>query len=131
MPITQTILAFFLGMVGMITSLIIASIGRKRIDKLSKYFLLSAFVIVPIVYSLLYNMLLVHVVIMDWMSGAGRYAYMVTPTVLVFSGCLLGAFLGLRAGHIWDEQRTKSCLNCLLMPMLIITALSLLLLILP
>ena len=131
MPITQSILAFFIGMVGMTTSLIIASIGRKRLDSLSKYFLFSAFLIVPIVFSLLYNMLLVHVVIWDWMSGAGRYAYLVTPTVLVFSGCLLGAILGLRAGHVWEEQSTRSCLGCLLVPILIITTFSLVLLILP
>ena len=131
MPITQTILAFFIGMIGLIISLIIACIGRKRLDSLSKFFLLSAFVMVPIAFSLLYGMLLVHVDIWDWMSLGGRYLYLVTPEVLVFSACLLGAFLGLHAGHIWEEQNTLSCMGCMLVPIIILTTLSLVFLILP
>jgi hypothetical protein len=131
MPITQTFLAFFIGMVGLIASLIIACIGRKRLDSASKFFLLSSFVIVPIAFTLLYNMLLVYVDIWDWMSVGGRYLYLVTPEVLVFSVCLLGAFLGLRAGQVWEEQNTLSCLGCMLVPILILTTLSLVLLILP
>jgi hypothetical protein len=73
--------------------------------------------VIPIIISLIFGSLRPLVAIYDWPA----MSYRVPPESAIFTGCIVGGFLGFKAGGIWHNDNDRSCLQCLLVPISLLT----------
>ncbi|MHA1638488.1 MAG: hypothetical protein ACTSUO_01620 [Candidatus Thorarchaeota archaeon] len=111
MAVTEVSLAFSLGMIGMISSVVVGTWGGKEQETLFPSLMIFGAVI-PILLAIIYGSLSSFITLMDWPSSP----YTFIPPIVGFIASWVGGFFGLKAGHYWEHDGDKSCFQCLLLP---------------
>ena len=122
---TMSTVCFFFGMIGLVLGVIVGHLGGRNF---SKYIIPTAilimFVIPWIMYTALGQVIITYNPIDDWGSGALGWGSVIWLPLI---GVIFGGFLGGYSGFQWSEYGERSCLACLMLPVTLVFALSLVL----
>ena len=127
MAVTELTLSISLGMVGMILSLIVGTIGGKSYRMLFPSLAIFG-AIIPIILALAYGEFSPLITVMDWPA---TNHYVPWPPTVGFVASWAGGVLGLKAGGIWHRDDDRSCFQCLLVPISLLILGSFIVLFLP
>lgn len=130
MALSQFTLAFFISMTAAIASIIVGTAGRREFRSLTVFSIVFFCFIIPIAFHFAYLGLEIYVTILDWPIEAGSFLGLWTPLTAILIASWLGGFLGLIAGRYWGEG-DRSCLQCLLGPIIVLFLISIVILALP
>ena len=127
MAVTELTLSISLGMVGMILSLFVGTLGGKNFKL---YFPSIAIfgAIIPIILALAYNEFSPLITLLDFPRSS---VYITWPPTVGFVASWAGGLLGLKAGGIWHRDDDRSCFQCLLVPISLLILGSFIVLFLP
>jgi hypothetical protein len=115
-------------MVGLVSAILVSHLaGRKLETRIIPLLILTVFVLPYILYWAMGTALVTYEPIDDW-GGTGAFG-MGSPTFFPLIGIIAGSFLGAYSGLVWSNDGEKSCFACLMLPVTIVFALSLVLLI--
>ncbi len=123
MAFAATTLGITLALVSMILSLLIGSISGRDARRLIPVFIF-AWIVIPLSLSFLFYNLGDLIVLYDWPEGSLSFG----PETAIFAGSIVGGLLGIKAGTIWSEDRDRSCLQCTLLPIVLLLVVSLIVL---
>jgi hypothetical protein len=114
-------------MITMLTSVIVCHYLERTQDMGCLPPLLAGGIVLPVVFFFLFAPFYAQVTLFDWPSG---YPYF-PPQVLVWSGGFVGGLIGFYSGESWSKEGTVSCLVCVLVPIMLLTILSIVVVFLP
>lgn len=123
MAFTFVTLVVVFSMTGLFLSLLVGSLGGKA-ENLMVVSLIIFGIAIPLILSIFFGFLIPFVSLDDW----PMLSYPMPPQSAIFIGCWVGGFLGMKAGRIWNVDNDRSCFQCLLVPISLITIGSLLVL---
>jgi hypothetical protein len=89
--------------------------------------LLAGGIVLPVVFFFLFAPFYAQVTLFDWPSGY----YNFPPQVVVWSGGFMGGLIGFYSGESWNKEGAMSCLGCVLVPIVLLTALTIVVVFLP
>ncbi|MFW9966699.1 MAG: hypothetical protein ACFFEA_06040 [Candidatus Thorarchaeota archaeon] len=127
MALTEVTLTFAITMITMLTSVIVCHYLERTQDMGCLASLLAGGIVLPVVFFFLFAPFYAQVTLFDWPSG---YPYF-PPQVVVWSGGFAGVLFGFYSGESWNKEETMRCLGCVLIPIALLTALSIVVVFLP
>lgn len=130
MVFTQITLALCLSLIAVIISILIGAIGMRKAGYATIVSIIVFLVIIPIATYLIYLNLEIYAIILDWPVDAGSFLGLWSPPNVIMIASWLGGFLGMFSGKYWAED-DRSCLQCLLVPFILLIAASIVILALP
>ncbi|TET10424.1 MAG: hypothetical protein E3J86_05750 [Candidatus Thorarchaeota archaeon] len=130
MVLTQFTLALCLSLTSAIVSVVIGAVGRRNFSNATIFSAIIFCAVVPVAMHFIYLFLEVYVTILDWPIDAGSFLSLWTPLAAILIASWLGGFLGVISGKYWGEG-DRSCVQCLLGPIVILFMISIVILALP
>ena len=131
MPFTQFLLTLVLTLLGLVLSIFAAAYGERREETYLVTSILGSLVVVPIAVVGLYLALLPYVTMMDWWHIGTFRGLLFDPIIVMVVATWLGWFLGRFAGKYWAEDNDSSCLQCILVPFVLLLVGSIIVTLLP
>jgi len=116
MALTILTLAIVFSMCGLFISLFVGTFGGKA-DSFTLPSLVIFSIVIPLILSIIFSFFLPLVTLFDWPA----MAIPLPPQSAIFLGCIVGGLLGMKAGSVWYEENDRSCLQCLLVPISLLT----------
>ena len=123
MAVTILTLTFTLTMVGILLSFLVGAVGGKN-DTFLLPSVILFFVVLPLILTFLSLFLYPLTTVNDWPN----FGWNINPQTVFFVGCIGSGFLGMKAGSILRAHNDKSLIQCTLMPISLLTIVSILLL---
>ncbi|MHA2322762.1 MAG: hypothetical protein ACXACG_14035 [Candidatus Thorarchaeota archaeon] len=127
MALTTATLTFAITMITMLTSVIVCHYLERTQDMGCLPSLLAGGIVLPVVFFFLFAPFYAQVTLFDWPSGY----YNFPPQVVVWSGGFMGGLIGFYSGESWNKEGAMSCLGCVLVPIVLLTALTIVVVFLP
>ena len=130
MVLTQITLALSIALVAAIISLLVGAVGMRKAGNVTIISVIAFLVFVPLATYMLYLNLEIYATVLDWPVELGTFLGLWSPPNAILLASMLSGFLGMIAGKYWAED-DRSCLQCLLVPFILVMILSIVILVLP
>lgn len=121
--LTLTTVCVLFGMIGLVSGVLVGNLGGRNF---SKYIVPTAILIMIVIPWILFyslgQVIVIYEPINDW-GGSGALGWG-SPTWLPLIGTIAGGFFGGYSGFQWSEFGDTSCFRCLMAPVLLVFALS-------
>lgn len=127
MALTEATLTIAVALVTMLTSVIVCHRLGRTPDTGTVPSLLAGGIVLPVVFLIVFAPFYAQVTLFDWPSGY----YNFPPQIVVWIGGLVGGLIGFYSGESWNKEGTLSCLGCVLVPISLLTALSIVVVFMP
>ncbi|UCE11351.1 MAG: hypothetical protein JSW61_05305 [Candidatus Thorarchaeota archaeon] len=127
MALTETVVTIALAMITMVVSIVVGHVlgrGRGTGCLLS---LLTGGLVLPVIFSIVLVQLTPYMIVLDWPTGS---PFLLPPPFAIWMGGIIGGILGWKTSDLWNQDEDTSCLYCTLVPVLLVTAVSLIALLL-
>ncbi|MFW9913151.1 MAG: hypothetical protein ACFFEU_11800 [Candidatus Thorarchaeota archaeon] len=127
MALTEATLTIAITLITMLTSVIVCHRLGRTPDTGSVPSLLAGGIVLPVVFLIVFAPFYAQVTLFDWPSGY----YNFPPQIVVWIGGLVGGIIGFYSGESWNKEGNLSCLVCVLVPIMLLTILSIVVVLIP
>jgi predicted MFS family arabinose efflux permease len=124
MVLTQVTLALSITIASAVLSILIGAFGRRSFSRNTIVSVIVFCIAVPLTMFFVYTYLEPYVTIHDWPLESGSFLSLWNPATAIFLVSGISGFLGMFAGKYWGEDEDRSCLQCLLGPIIVLFVLS-------
>jgi hypothetical protein len=127
LALTELTLTIAITLITMLASVIVCHRLGRTPDTGCVPSLLVGGIVLPVIFFFFFAPFYAQVTLFDWPSGYHNFP----PQVVVWIGGFAGGIIGFYTGESWNEEGTMSCLVCVLVPIMLLTILSIVVVFLP
>jgi hypothetical protein len=127
LALTEATLTYAIALITMLTSVIVCHYLGRTSDTGCVQSLLAGGIVLPLGFFIVFAPFYAQVTLFDWPSGY----YNFPPQLLIWIGGFAGGLIGFYSGESWKEEGTLSCLGCVLVPIVLLTVLSIVVVFIP